>query len=285
MKMNLFKIFFASLGFLFAFSSCLDDGDGGTTTVENAFSYVSTLETGQKILKASAHAGYVIPISNDEFRSSTLQPGDCVFANYKYSNDNLVGTSYYEADYINIIENNSYRIYRKQSQVIPELRSVNITELEEDKEYFQNLATSYGSNGLIIFDGDDLGNRWFITYAYYKKESEQAAKLVVSFDESKQVNRNGEKLPEGEAVLDFQLERQGSSGEGDAKRTIMTEVIDFTSMRPQLARFASSKNKELKINFRFWKEKTDAAEGTPKYDVTISPHVVTLSYKETGLQD
>lgn len=278
MKKSFFKVLIASFGFLFAFTSCLDDGGESSSKVENAFAYVTQTESGTKMLWASIYSTYsVVPLSNADFQASDLQVGDCVFINYKFSYDNWVNTSYINADYIDIDEN---KIYRKKDQVTAKTASFNDVELEEDKEYFRELSTTSASNTLIVWNSSMLGYRWFISYKYNKRDSDQPARLLVSLDE----DTNKEFLSTGEVILDFQLEKQGTPGEGDASVVAQSDIINFTNLQLNLQQYADAK-KELKVRFRYYREVTNPKEGEPKYELVTTPNsVITLSFSDDSAE-
>lgn len=281
MKKSFFKVLIASFGFLFAFTSCLDDGGENSSKVENAFAYVTQTESGVKMLWASIYNTYsVVPLSNADFQASDLEIGDCVFINYKFSYDNWVNTSYINADYINIDEN---KIYRKKYQTTASIASFNNEGLDDNKEYFKELSTTSASNSLIVWNSSMLGYRWFISYKYNKRDGEPPI-LLVSLDEEKQFDANNEPLPTGEVILDFQLQKQGTPGDGDTSVAVKSDIVNFTNLQLDLQQYADSK-KELKVKFRYYKEVTNPKDGQEKYELITTPNsVVTLSFSDDSVE-
>jgi len=268
MKKNFFKVLLAGVAIMMAFTSCLDDGDGGSMSADNTFAYVSSVNSGTQFVAYSPYGMIPLWIAG---QSDGLRAGDCAFVSYKYKNENWA-SEYYAADYINV---NEERIFRKEDQTNAGLGSFNTEGLDDNKNYFLKIPTSGSANSLIIL-GEGGGDRWYFAYSYPKRESDQDAKLLLTFDPEKHVTNTN-----GEVIIDFQLQKQGSEGEGDIKTASVATVIDFTELKLILRQYRDSEDM-LKVKFRYYAEDSSATGDEPKYKLyTTSSYVVQYSFKET----
>ena len=105
------------------------------------------------------------------------------------------------------------------------------------------------------------GNRVFCTYTYTKRKSDPEARLLVTYSEDQQQDRSGNELPEGQCVLDFELEFSNQGTGVDYETVKKSVVIDLTTFRSVVANRAKvvdvngTQEGTLDIYFRSFNEK------------------------------
>lgn len=269
MKKNLFKTLFIATGATMILTSCLGDTES-TRSASNVFSYISKTTAGEKTAMSSG-----IPMTSPELKNEKLlEPGDCAFLDYKINLERASG-GVYQADYIRITNGDaSGKVFKDHTtdQVQPLIADVD-TVITNNDLYFVDFPLHAA---LFPIDMPAYGYRWYVEYTYADKKNESAALLEVYYDKNKQ-----EDAKKGEVIIDFRLEKEGSSNPGETVNTIPVrgqKVIKFEEMTGVLAHL--TENNMLSIKFRYFKKKLSVKEGEIPYEIYITPTVTTIGYSE-----